>query len=73
MDTEIYQTTKETLEKLNVPEDLADVASKIIATDDPSKPNLGRSAADTEICRQVVEIINQKQPANGRQKTISST
>ncbi len=58
MNEKLYQTTKAALTQLNVPNDLADAASRIIATDDPSQPNLGRSPADTEVCMQVAQIIN---------------
>ncbi len=61
MNVELYQATKATLTQLNVPDDLVDAASRVIATDDPSQPNLGRSPADTEVCKQVVESINDQE------------
>ncbi len=59
MNIELYQATKATLENLNVPSHLADAASQIIATDDSAKRDLGRTTDDIQVCKQVVEIINQ--------------
>ncbi len=61
MNIELCQKTKTILENLKVPSHLADAASQIIATDDPTRGDLGRTSADTEICKQVVQIINNQE------------
>ena len=50
----LYDVSYEALKKEDVPEYLADAVSRIVATDDPSRPNLGRSDIDLEICCEMV-------------------
>lgn len=55
----MYQTSLDVLLTANVPQDIAEAASKIVASDDASQPNLGRTAEDQAVVQQVVEHLNQ--------------
>lgn len=65
IDQEFYQVSYKVLKEEGVPEHLADAASRIVASDDISSENLGRTPIDIEICRQVAVIVtqNEKQPS----------
>ncbi|MBW4601000.1 MAG: hypothetical protein KME29_15745 [Calothrix sp. FI2-JRJ7] len=54
----LYKASCEALKEAGLPEHLVDAASRIVATDEAGKPDLGRNEIDTEICKQVVERIN---------------
>ena len=54
----LYNASYETLTEAGLPEYLVDAASRIVATDDPTAPNLGRSEVDTAICREIAIQIN---------------
>lgn len=55
----IYETSLDVLLTANVPREIAETASKVVASDDASQPNLGRTADDQEVVNQVVEHLNQ--------------
>ncbi|MEM9925111.1 MAG: hypothetical protein AAF915_15395 [Cyanobacteria bacterium P01_D01_bin.50] len=44
----LYDASVRALTDNGVPEDLAEKASQVIASDDPTQENLGRSASDQE-------------------------
>jgi hypothetical protein len=54
----LYQASLEALTNVGIPEPLADAASRVVATDDASQPNLGRNDADIEVCKAVAEIYS---------------
>ncbi|BAZ11798.1 hypothetical protein NIES4071_36240 [Calothrix sp. NIES-4071] len=58
LNQQLYQVSLDALTEVGIPEPLADAASRIIATDDASQPNLGRSEADIEVCHAVADIYN---------------
>jgi hypothetical protein len=55
----IYKSSLDALLTANVPEDIALEASKIVASDDGSKPDFGRTAQDQEVVKKVVEYLNE--------------
>lgn len=55
----MYQTSLDALLTASVPQAIAEAASKIVASDDASQPNLGRTAEDQAVVQQVVERLNQ--------------
>lgn len=54
----LYDESYKLLTEANAPILLADAASRIVATDNPSKPNLGRNEIDNEICQDAARLIN---------------
>lgn len=54
----LYQASLEALTNIGIPEPLADAASRIVATDDASLPNLGRNDADIQVCYAVADLVN---------------
>ncbi|PAX52866.1 hypothetical protein [Brunnivagina elsteri] len=50
----LYNASYESLTEANVPEYLADAVSRIVATDEPDVPNLGRNDIDIELCCEAV-------------------
>ncbi|BAZ14689.1 hypothetical protein NIES4071_65330 [Calothrix sp. NIES-4071] len=58
LNQQLYQVSLNVLTEAGVPEPLADAASRIVATDDPNQPNLGRSDADIQVCQTVAYIYN---------------
>ena len=55
---EIYYDCYRVLTIVGIPETLADAASRVIATDDLSKFDLGRNDTDTQVVESVAEIYN---------------
>jgi hypothetical protein len=53
----IYDASFGQLTSRNCPVDLADEASLIVAKDDPTKENLGRSDRDQEVINQVLPYL----------------
>jgi hypothetical protein len=53
----VYETSRYYLTKVGLPEYVVDAASRIVASDDPNKPNLGRNEVDNEICKIVAEKL----------------
>jgi hypothetical protein len=53
----LYIAAYDGLKKHDVPEYLADAASRIVATDEAGKPNLGRTEIDREICYEIAIIV----------------
>ena len=51
-DKELYEATKQAMLVAGAPEEIAEKAAKVIAGDDSSKPNLGRSEVDQKIVSQ---------------------
>lgn len=51
----LYQASYEVLKNGDVPEFLADAASRIVATDEAGKPNLGRLDVDQDICKSAMQ------------------
>lgn len=56
LNQQLYRASYDCLTQQGIPEPLADVASRVIATDDADKPNLGRNDADIQACQAVAEI-----------------
>ncbi len=54
----LYDESHRLLTEVGASALFADVASRVVASDDPSKPNLGRSEIDNEICQDVARLIN---------------
>jgi hypothetical protein len=52
----LYNASYESLTEASVPEALADAVSRIVASDDPNLPNLGRNDIDLELCCQAVTM-----------------
>lgn len=55
----IYKSSLDALLTANVPKDIAHEASRIVASDDSSKPDFGRTAQDQEVVQKVVEHLNE--------------
>jgi hypothetical protein len=55
----VYETSLDALLTANVPREIAETASKVLASDDASQPNAGRTADDQEVVNQVVTILNE--------------
>lgn len=53
---QLYNASYDALTQQGIPAPLADVASRIVATDDASQPNLGRNEADVQVCHAVADI-----------------
>jgi hypothetical protein len=51
----LYEESLDVLLTANVPRDIAEAASQVVATDDGTLPNLGRSAEDTEVCKTAMD------------------
>jgi hypothetical protein len=60
LNQQLYQVSKQVLEDGGVPPYLADAASRVIATDDPNQPELGRNAADQAIVRETMQHFHQE-------------
>ncbi len=60
----LYNASYKTLTESNVPEPLAEAVSRIVATDDPNLPNLGRSEADTKLCSQLIPYLSDTEVKN---------
>ncbi|MBD2360035.1 hypothetical protein H6G36_02275 [Anabaena minutissima FACHB-250] len=58
----LYEASLDALLLREVPKELAETASNIVARDDASLPNLGRTAEDQTVMRQIVDIINADAP-----------
>ena len=56
----LYGATLRACEESGVPEDLTYKAAVIIATDEASKPNLGRTDEDQEIIKQVLPYLQSR-------------
>ncbi|MBW4600954.1 MAG: hypothetical protein KME29_15510 [Calothrix sp. FI2-JRJ7] len=54
----LYNASREALIEAGLPEYLVDAASRIVATDDPTAPNLGRNETDIAICQEVMIQAN---------------
>lgn len=54
----LYKSSLDTLLTANVPKDVAEIASRIVASDDTTQPNLGRTDADQQVINKVVEHFN---------------
>ncbi|GAX46395.1 hypothetical protein NIES4075_74190 [Tolypothrix sp. NIES-4075] len=59
-DPNLYNATLRACEESGVPEDLTYKAAVIIATDEASKPNLGRTPEDQEIINQVLPYLQSR-------------
>ena len=57
LNQQAYENSYQTLTSIGIPKPLADAASRVIATDDPTQPNLGRNDADVEVCRAVADVV----------------
>lgn len=53
----LYDATLKACKERGVPNDLAEKAATIIATDEALAPNLGRTDKDQEIIRQVLPYL----------------
>lgn len=62
MDEQLYQASLKALTENGVSQEIAEKASKIVASDEPGKPNLGRTPEDQEIIWEAMEQLwsNQK-------------
>ncbi|MEJ1930810.1 hypothetical protein WDZ92_11160 [Nostoc sp. NIES-2111] len=54
----MYETSLDVLLSASVPQDIAEAASKIVASDDATQPDLGRTAEDQVVVQEVVKILN---------------
>lgn len=59
-DPNLYGATLRACEQCSVPNDLAEKAAFIIATDEALAPNLGRTNEDQEIIKQVLPYLQSK-------------
>jgi hypothetical protein len=50
----LYKVSLDVLTSNGVEADLAAKASKVVANDDPTKPNLGRSAKDQQVVNEAM-------------------
>ncbi len=57
----LYNASYSHLKSVEVPEYLADAASRIVATDDANKTNLGRNQVDIEVCKSVATVLNNQE------------
>lgn len=64
LNQDLYHKIHNSLQELEVPEHLADAVSRIIATDDGTKPNAGRNEIDNQLCGEVAKIVVGKRNAN---------
>jgi hypothetical protein len=55
-----YQASHQALTEAGVNDPLADVVSRIVASDDPSLPDLGRLPVDNFMCLEAVKCVNFK-------------
>jgi hypothetical protein len=53
----LYNACRKACEKCDVPEDLAEKASVILASDEAGKPDLGRTPEDQAIIKQVLPYL----------------
>jgi hypothetical protein len=53
LNQDLYKASCEVLKEAGLPEHLVDAASRIVATDEANKPDLGRNEIDKEICKEV--------------------
>ena len=53
----LYEASVKAFTINGVPEDVAEKASEVIASDDPAQENLGRSTSDQEIIEQAMTFI----------------
>lgn len=53
-----YETSHNLLINADVPEPVADAVSRIVASDNPDLPNLGRTDTDNELVKQVLPYLN---------------
>jgi hypothetical protein len=59
-DSNLYAATLKACDERGVPEELAEIAATIIATDQALEPNLGRTDSDQEIIRQVLPYLQSR-------------
>lgn len=62
MNNELYQASLEALSNHGCPQDIAEKASVIVASDNPELPNWGRTTEDQEIINQAVTYLNGGEP-----------
>ncbi|HIK04586.1 MAG TPA: hypothetical protein IGS40_07725 [Trichormus sp. M33_DOE_039] len=55
----IYKVSLDVLTSNGVPQELAVKASVVVANDDPTKPNLGRTDEDQEIAREALSYMTE--------------
>ena len=56
----LYNASLQALTDNGVPSELAEKASQIVASDDPTKSDLGRSESDRETIAEVVEALKKE-------------
>ena len=56
----LYDASLQVLTDNGVPSELAEKASQIVASDDPTKSDLGRSDSDRETIKEVVEALKKE-------------
>ncbi|WP_375471002.1 hypothetical protein [uncultured Nostoc sp.] len=61
----LYNASLEALLSANVPQEIAQAASKIVASDDNNKENFGRSAQDQQVINEAMQYFH-KAEANGK-------
>ncbi|MBH8577007.1 hypothetical protein I8752_29300 [Nostocaceae cyanobacterium CENA369] len=52
---QLYKTSLDVLLSANVPKDVAEVASRVVASDDAKLPNLGRTPVDQEFIDKAIQ------------------
>ena len=53
----LYNACIKGCKEKGIPEELAKELARIVATDDPSLPNLGRSQQDTQTCFEALKYL----------------
>jgi hypothetical protein len=61
LNSNLYRATVHACYDRGVPDDLTFAAARIIATDEAGKPDLGRSAEDQEIIKQVLPYLHSRE------------
>lgn len=60
----LYKVSLEILLTASVPREIAQAASRVVASDDPTLPDLGRTPQDTEVAHEAMRYYQRGQ-ANG--------
>ena len=56
----LYDASVKALTDNGVPSELAEKASQVVASDDPTKSDLGRSDSDRETINEVMSYLNKR-------------
>jgi len=56
----LYDASVRALTDNGVPEDLAEKASQVVASDDPTKPDLGRTETDQQTINETMNYLRER-------------